>query len=474
MAITYTGTNGLFTRLGKLFYVHELMESYQSNVRAEIEDVLDEFTNTDMYMLGNLPAQYKTFDAPLNASFRQLQNIARNILIETVNAGLSIESTNVQDALWHLIQDMIGSYYVEAVNYSTSGTVAAGGSNTGTGTLIVNSNLPKNIMSSATLYQTIKGEVLNFECVADESSDRQLGNEEFNVRGDEFVPPFDADWPLGSGVNRNIKVTCAKDLGAATQRHYVPGVNILRNSDFQLWESTGTPSNWTNTQIGSATYAGGTQPQQKNTTSAYIWNTESSGNLSIIGDSSGWQHRIYQNLNDPTGTRGRVVANGNYILSCRVRLAAGSGTVGGGALKFEIQNQAGTATSGTKTLDLTSVGTSWTHVTQPWDMSDTEIPTDARFAIDCTTAVPNGKTIVIDELVLAERVQLYPGGPGCILVRGNTDFRTNDTFTITYAHSASPPANKWQFYFDRFFSTGSMNYNLPTSGGSAIADSLIG
>ena len=473
MAITYTGTNGLFTRLGKLFYIHELMETYQGALRAEIEDVLDEFTNTDMWQLASLPARYKTLDAPLSATYDLLKNIASNIVVEEVSTGLSLPQKGIKPALWHLIQDMQGSQYVEAVNYSTSGTIAAGGSNTGNGTIIVNSALPKNQMASVTNYQTIYGEVINFECVRDESANTPLGNEVFSVLGGKYEVPFNSDWPAGSGLNSFIDVTSARDFSSHLNI-VSPGVNILRNSDFQLWESTNVAAYWNATQLGSATYAGATGAQQKNTTAAYIWNAESSGNITLIGDSSGWQHRIYQNLNDPTGTRARVTANGNYILSCRVRIAAGSGTVGGGALRFEIQNQAGTATSATKTLDLSGVGTSWSHVTQPWDMSDTEIPTDSRFAIDCTTAIPNGKAIVIDELVLAKRRQLYSGGPGCILVRGSADYRTGDTFTMTYAHSASPPANKWQFYFDRFFNMRNYNYNLPTSGGSAIADSLIG
>ena len=54
MAITYTGSNGLCTRLGKLFYIHEKMHAYQGDLRTEIEDVLDEFTNTDMWQLGSV------------------------------------------------------------------------------------------------------------------------------------------------------------------------------------------------------------------------------------------------------------------------------------------------------------------------------------------------------------------------------------------------------------------------------------
>ena len=120
MAITYTGTNGLFTRLGKLFYIHEIMETFQGNLRTEIEDVLDEFTNVDMWQLGGLPAQYKTFDAPLHASFQSIQNTAIQILMETVTTGLLKQPQSLQEALWFLIQDMKGNYYVEAVNYSTS------------------------------------------------------------------------------------------------------------------------------------------------------------------------------------------------------------------------------------------------------------------------------------------------------------------------------------------------------------------
>ena len=391
-----------------------------------------------------------------------------------MNTGLSVDARNIKDALWHLIQDMKGNYYVEAVNYSTSGTVAAGGSNTGTGTIIVNSNLPKNIMSTSTVYQTMAHEVLNLECITDQSGGTILGREVFEVLGKEKKQNFDSDWPAGSGLRRTIAVTCAKNDGNLG-RFRGPGVNLLRNSTFDVWESTNVLANWTATQVGSATYAGATGPQQKDTTAAYIWNADSSGSLKLIGDSSGWKHKIYQVFDSPKGTKGRVLANKNYVLSCRVRIAAGSGTVGGSAaMKFVIEDSGGNATSATKTLDVGAVGTSWVHVNQPWDLSDTEIPTTARFAMEITTAIPNGKSIVIDELVLAERVQMYSGGPGFIVVRGNTDYRTGDTHTVTYAHSADPPANKWQYYFDRFFGTSEMNYNLPSAGGSAIADSLIG
>ncbi len=150
MAITYTGTNGLFTRLGKLFYVHELMETFQGNLRTEIEDVIDEFTSTDMWQLKGLPTKYKTFDSNLAAQFNEIQDIAVGMIFEAVSTGLAKPRTSLKDALWYLIQDMQGSYYVEAANYSTSGTIAAGGANTGPGTISENRRMPKTLMATAT------------------------------------------------------------------------------------------------------------------------------------------------------------------------------------------------------------------------------------------------------------------------------------------------------------------------------------
>ena len=106
MAITYTGTNGLFTRLGKLFYVHELMETFQGNLRTEVEDVIDEFNSVDMWQLKGLPTKYKTFDATLAAQFSEIQDIATGMIFEAVATGLTKPRSSFKDTLWYLIQDM--------------------------------------------------------------------------------------------------------------------------------------------------------------------------------------------------------------------------------------------------------------------------------------------------------------------------------------------------------------------------------
>ena len=167
-------------------------------------------------------------------------------------------------------------------------------------------------------------------------------------------------------------------------------------------------------------------------------------------------------------------------MSCRIRIAAGSGTIGGGVLELNIQSaSSGTkVASATKSQALSSVGVTWVHVTDTWNFTETEIPSDPVFSLEFTTALPASKSIIIDELVLAEVVQNYPGAPGMIIVRGSTDFRTKNKMTVKYQHGSgstpSEPTNEMQMMFDQLFSTSSMNLNLPTSGSPSIADSLIG
>tara|TARA_Y100000593_G_scaffold51094_2_gene96112 strand:+ start:5317 stop:6669 length:1353 start_codon:yes stop_codon:yes gene_type:complete len=449
------------------------MNTFQDDLRTEIEDVLDEFTVTDMYQLGSLPAQIKTFDAPMQSMQQALAGMARNIIVETVRDGLSKEPKGFQDAMEMLIIDMVANTKrVESASYAVGGvgTIAAGGSNTGTGTVIINNAQPRTHNTTETSWQTTRHEVLNLECEQDHSGGSVLGKEQFRITGKEAVSSFDADWPAGSGLNKTIRVTSAKALGTSRTTTPAPGENALVNSDFQSWASSTLPSRWVDN--GSGSHSG--TKQEKNTTAAYIWNSESSGNLQLNGNGS-FQHKLTQKLKTATGTPASVRGGKNYIISCRIRIAAGSGTIGSGALEFNIQSSSSGSkvSAATKTVDLSSIGTSWVHVNQTWNFSETEIPSDPLFSIECTTAIANTKSLIIDELVMAEIVQHYAGGPGIIIVRGNTDFRTKDTFTSTFAHSATPPGNEMQMMFDQLLGISSMNLNLPSHTSPEIADSLI-
>ena len=78
------------------------------------------------------------------------------------------------------------------------------------------------------------------------------------------------------------------------------------------------------------------------------------------------------------------------------------------------------------------------------------------------------------ELVFAMPRPLYLAGPKVLVVRGENDFRTNDTFTLTYVNNY---AGVFQKFFDQYL--GDMgDYTLPTgsqksSGSTNINDNLV-
>ena len=257
MAITYTGSNGLFTRLGKLFQVRKVMNTFQDTLRDEIEDVIDEFIVADMYQIGGLPASIKTFDLPMKPMHSAIAGHAAKMIIETVRAGLLKEPKGFRDALEMLIIDMVAeSQSVEAASFITAGdgdvTSALSAAH---GTVIVNNSQPRKTITTDTSWQMIRSEVLNVECIEDESSGIPLGREVFRITGAEPKIAFDAGWPSGSGLNKHLSVTSAKGYGNNRGTSPGAGENILVNSDFQAWATSVLPSRWVEDGGTSANHA---------------------------------------------------------------------------------------------------------------------------------------------------------------------------------------------------------------------------
>jgi hypothetical protein len=81
-----------------------------------------------------------------------------------------------------------------------------------------------------------------------------------------------------------------------------------------------------------------------------------------------------------------------------------------------------------------------------------------------------GNRLFVDDLVVAQATELYPGGPFASLASGVTPTAPNDQWTITVTNSR---AGEMQTYFDRFFDMSSQRLLLPSSGTYVLADSLI-
>ena len=51
MALTYTGTGGLFTRLGALVYMMDQVRAHQNNLKTLLANVQAEYSSTDAWMI---------------------------------------------------------------------------------------------------------------------------------------------------------------------------------------------------------------------------------------------------------------------------------------------------------------------------------------------------------------------------------------------------------------------------------------
>lgn len=47
MPIVYDGTGGLFTRLGKLFQLKKIINTFRADLRTEIDDVIAVYADAD-------------------------------------------------------------------------------------------------------------------------------------------------------------------------------------------------------------------------------------------------------------------------------------------------------------------------------------------------------------------------------------------------------------------------------------------
>ena len=112
MAVTIAGTNGLFTRLGKLFFIAEKVEAHQgtgaNSLADEIEDTVDTFSSADMHMVSNFTGRDAILSHQKNAAniYNDIKGIAQRSVIEMVNDDTTLNQKTLRHALVELIDQM--------------------------------------------------------------------------------------------------------------------------------------------------------------------------------------------------------------------------------------------------------------------------------------------------------------------------------------------------------------------------------
>jgi hypothetical protein len=452
MAVTLTGSGGLFTRLGYWFGLAKtrrtaVIASYPTAATstAGIRTVYSAIGAN----AGNFPLAHRTMGAAGSedtmadfslSEFRAIQSAASRLLIDTMDADTPLPERTEQEAIRELAKQMVtASASINATTY-TVGSPSYGSVNVGTFSAFVDTEAPKIIKDSVTFtnkltdWPAIRPETLNFVCEKDSRNGGvRPGSEVFRVRGDRAWPNLDRRWRGGSGTNMTITAT-----SAAIDSDQTPGQNILANSNFEIFAS--------NTPVFRGSSA-----------------------ISFVGDGATLT-KIRQLTNDSTGTTVRLKPDTLYLIAFAVR---DDGTApAAGVLRVAFEDNSGSVIgSMSQSVTLSTVGSAYA-VQSLMVISPINIPDTVYCTIALTTALTNTRAVYVDELVVTEMPRTAKGGPGICIYPGTTDARYGDIASVAISY-----ANQGEFNleFDRFFDLYNRGLALPSNdaGAETISDSLI-
>ena len=456
MALTLTGSGGVFTRLGKIFGMMSDVRTHMSDIETEIADVQGAYAAADSWMVASLVAAKEARIAQAGGVMNDLRAIAIDTLVEMCwadsQAGVSgiLPRKDLESALLYLIRDMDAAVASVNLNTSSVGSPALGAGNTGTGKLVVSvepTNLPTPNVAT---MSNVRNEKLEVRCIQDAQGQAILrGAETFEIRGLAAYDNLDRRFPAGSGVRQSIScVSAAIDAGGV-------GQNMLRNTDFENFTTANVADYWT-TVTGTA----GTHFGQETTT--YL---RGASGFKMIGDGTVLAE-VRQQLGSTAGTPAQIQAGRLYCLAVWIRHSTGSGA---GNVRIQLENAAGTAISGT-TIDTTSaVGTSFTHKTIVFRAPNV-LPSTVYVSIEQSTALAAAGVMYIDELCLVEMVQIAPGGCAITMFAGATDWVIDDRISVKTDNDG---LGLFVVYFDIAFNMYEKGLFLPQAASETINDNLI-
>ena len=456
MALTLTGSGGVFTRLGKIFGMMSDVRTHMSDIETEIADVQGAYSAADSWMVASLVAAKEARIAQAGGVMNDLRSIAIDTLVEMCWAdsqtGLSgiLPRKDLESALLYLIRDMDTAVASVNLNTSSVGSPALGAGNTGTGKLVVSvepTNLPTPNVAT---MSNVRNEKLEVRCIQDAQGQAILkGAETFEIRGLAAYDNLDRRFPAGSGVRQSIScVSASIDAGGV-------GQNMLRNTDFENFTTANVADYWT-TVTGTA----GTHFGQETTT--YL---RGASGFKMIGDGTVLAE-VRQQLGSTAGTPAQIQAGRLYCLAVWIRHSTGSGA---GNVRIQLENAAGTAISGT-TIDTTSaVGTSFTHKTIVFRAPNV-LPSTVYVSIEQSTALAAAGVMYIDELCLVEMVQIAPGGCAITMFAGATDWVIDDRISVKTDNDG---LGLFVVYFDIAFNMYEKGLFLPQAASETINDNLI-
>lgn len=439
MAVTLTGTGGLFTRIGKFLNIINVVNTLRGTTLVGDIDELGDNYNDDRDLYTGIESAFSGYQSQQGGFLSYLRTKAQTTLVEQVNADNPLTEKTVTAALKELISQMDGASATVDKN-TVSGSATAGSSNNGDGICTV---LCKGTDGKATENQLAEDIIVT--CTSDAQVSGTAGREGFRARGEAAVTDrLSHLYPAGSG--------CNKSLVAILATSDVADGNLLTNSDFEDFTTANTPDDWT-IAVGSA----GSDIKEDSS-------DQYSGSkcLELDGDGATLS-QIYQAVTLEPNTR--------YSFNCFVKFDS---TPAAGALVIDLHDGSSViaddeSTDNTASLDLTGVGTSFESFSGTF-ITPRVLPSTVRIRIRLSTAISNTSSLFLDHLSLGESTELYAGGPSIAIHSGATDFVKEDYFTVATTNNN---AGSFQDGFDKLFDMRGKRLVLPSDSSGTISDGLI-
>lgn len=444
MPLTYTGTGGIWTRLGRLIKEYNrTVSGYGSSLNAGVEDIWEEYPDSE--------ADASAIDGLLTArdAYRSVHSSYTNSLLTAVNntlvsqvdrEGAPLATRTASAAVAELRTQMLAD--AETINRpTTSVSVSAAGSNAGNS--VVNASLTNQYGDPLDL---VFDENVKLTVTADAANGGTQYGETLSVQGEPLLAATDYRWPGGSGATGSLRLTDASVTG------------LLTDGSFETWVGS-TPTYWSVT-AGAATV-------DKNSTAANV--VRGTYALAVTSDGS-----TLTTFRQQLSTS--VAPNTVYCLNLWAKMSALDAS---GVVRFRLTNSAGTTLTNDAGDSLSytrntngQIDTSFTQVST-FFQTPRSLPSSGGVWLEVgyTTAPASGRILYLDHLGLAAATPLYAGGPFVAGFSKDTASAVRDSYPVAVTNSLDH--NSFARALDRLLGLRSLGTYLPSSGSPTISDSLI-
>lgn len=450
--IDYTGTYGLFTKLGLIGgFISDINTFQKSLANVKSPALVNKFTSNGKtkIVLNYIPAVDSQISSVSNLVPGVFVDVAESVLIDSVTTNDPLIPATVDDCLIELVSQMKNDNITVQKITNTVTVSDPSGLNLVRVSLINSDGGP----NQHTIAEKIRLEVTSDSFTGGAAA----GNETLTViTKDAAEDVFNYDYPAGSGSAVTLERT---NMNASSSEG-----NSVTNGNFTLFDTdTPTiPNNWNAiTSYGVA----GTN-----------WLISSNGlkiqNLASV--------RLQQDISSSVRAKNVYHVHFRFKLNSSVVLSSGSITVdlvdSSGNTMVDNSN-----TYLAKSVLFSSINLANLGVYQDVDATfvvGSKTPTTVFLRIMCNGTDQTGVTVELNRLVLTEMQELYDGGPYISLLGLDSDTlysgqRIDITITKSLDGGGTFTNNTFQVLFDRLFEMSSKGITLPSSTIPTVLDSLI-